>query len=233
MQQRDQNQSAKRLKKTALTKLKRSPNRGHFDRQTINQILDASPICHLGHLVDGQPVVTPTFHWRQGDHVYWHGSRASRALLASQTSNVCLTVTHLDGIVLARSAFHHSANYRSAMIFGRPQIVNDPEEKIASLQTMIDGMFAGRWDTLRTASKKEINATTVLRLPIEEASAKTREGFPIDLEEDYKEAIWAGVIPLTVSTGKPIPCPANLPQVKEPENVSSYRIGQVNEAQQQ
>ncbi len=213
------------LDQTDLTKLQRAKERGRFDRDTIYQILDGTPLCHIGYRVDGQPIVMPTVHWRDEDYVYWHGSRISRTMQESEGESVCLTVTHLDGLVLARSAFHHSANYRSVLIFGIPEAVTDDEEKTAALTQMIDKMMPGRWDTLRTMSRKELAATTVLRLPIEQASAKVRTGGPIDLDEDLEFPVWAGVLPLSVTTGEPIPCKHNQEGEKEPANLRQYQIG--------
>ena len=213
------------LKPTARTRLKRLPKRGHFDRATIDAILDAMPLCHVGHLVDGKPVVTPTLQWREGDHVYWHGSRASRALLAAEDAEVCLTVTLLDALVLARSGFHHSANYRSVMVFGRAQRVEEPAAKLERMRVFIERLYPGRWDELRPVTRKEINATTVLSLPIEEASAKIRSGGPIDDAEDYALPIWAGVVPVKLQVGKPAADPRNLAGVEVPGYLRRTRIG--------
>ena len=217
--------SGSHVKPTTRTRLKRLPKRGHFDRATIDAILDATPLCHVGHLVDGKPVVTPTLQWREGDHVYWHGSRASRALLAAEDAEVCLTVTLLDGLVLARSGFHHSANFRSVMIFGRAQCVEEPGAKLERMRAFVERLYPGRWDELRPVTRKEINATTVLSLPIEEASAKIRTGGPIDDVEDYALPIWAGVVPLRTAVGKPEADPRNLAGVEVPRNLRRIRIG--------
>ena len=213
------------IQPTQLTELQRAKERGHFDRETINDILDASPLCHLGYQIDDQPIVMPTVHWRIDDHVYWHGSRISRTMLNTEQNSVCLTVTHLDGLVLARSAFHHSANYRSVLVFGKPEMVEDDAEKTTALTQMIDKMMPDRWQSLRPMTNKELNATTVLKLPIAEASAKIRTGGPIDLEEDLDFPVWAGVLPLTVQAGEPIPCPHNQNDQQEPSNLRDYSIG--------
>jgi uncharacterized protein len=207
--------------KTAFTSLKRARERGSHSKQDLYNILDATPMCHFGYTVDHRPVVTPTCHWRDGDYVYWHGSRLSRALLASINQEVCLTVSLLDGLVLARSGFHHSANYRSAMVFGKAELIADREAKIASLKTFVDGLFPGRWDTLRPATNKEINATTVLRLPLDEASAKVRIGPPNDLPEDVDFPVWAGVLPISMVTGVPEPAPDLNPNIALPKNIVS------------
>ncbi len=213
------------LKQTPLTKLKRGPQRGVFERSSINRILDASPLCHLGHQTSGKNVVIPTIHWRVGDRIYWHGSRISRAIKESERQNVCLTVTLLDGLVLARSAISHSANYRSVMIFGTPDIVDDAVEKTQLLKLMIDGLFPDRWDQLRTMTRKELNATTILSLPISEASAKVRTGGPGDIERDGDFPVWTGVIPVSQTVGGSIPCDGLLAGLDEPGYVREYTIG--------
>ena len=212
------------IKQSPLTRLKRARKRGSFDRDTINAIVDASPLCHVGHLVDGQPVVTPTCHWRHGDNIYWHGSRLSRMLDASQKAPVCLTVTHLDGLVMARSGFHHSANYRSAMIFGEAREVAR-EDKTSVLRDFIEGLFPGRWDELRAPTRKEMNATTVLWMPIEEASAKIRTGPPIDDDGDLDDPVWAGVVPLHTVAGEPERAPDIKKGVRLPGYLKSFRLG--------
>ncbi len=192
---------------TEFTTLARARDRGTFDRSKVYEILDATPICHLGYTVENRPVVTPTCHWRIGDAVYWHGSRISRALIATEAQEVCLTVTLLDGLVLARSAFHHSANFRSAMIFGQPEPVTDNEEKCEALRLFIEQLFPERWQALREMTTKELEATTVLRLPINEASAKIRTGPPNDAEQDLEHPVWAGVVPISVLRGEPVTAP--------------------------
>jgi len=194
---------------SGFTRVKRLPERGHYDRDTIDPILDAGFVCHLGHVVEGQPVVTPTMYWRHGDQVYFHGSAASRMLktLGSAALRCCLTVTHADGLVLARSGFHHSMNYRSVMLFGTATMVEDPAEKEAALEAFVERLYPGRWAALRPVTDQELKGTTVMRIAIEEASAKVRTGPPKDDEEDYGLPIWAGVIPLTVTAGAPEPDP--------------------------
>ncbi len=206
-------------------RVKRLHERGAYDRASIDAILDATPIAHVGYVFNGQPYVTPTLQWREGDHVYWHGSAASRMLETSDGADVCVTVTLIDGIVLARSAFHHSVNYRSVMVIGRARMVTDPDEKEARLKAFVDGMFPGRWDVLRPATPLELKATSVLSLPITEASAKMRSGPPKDDEEDYALDIWAGVLPLTMQSLSPIDDPLNKPGLKPPEHVTRYKIG--------
>ena len=184
------------LETTARTKLNRLPERGRQDLATINAILDAMPMCHVAYLVDGKPAIVPTLQWREDDRVYWHGSTGANSHLKGQQSDVSLNVCLFDGLVLARSAFHHSANYRSVTIFGRPEPVTDHDEKERRLRNFFDGLYPGRWDRLRPIKDKEIRATSVLSLPITEASAKIRTGPPADEEEDYAFDVWAGVLPI-------------------------------------
>lgn len=207
------------------TRVRRMHARGAYDRTTIDAVLDAQPLAHVGYLVDGAPFVTPTLQWRVGDHVYWHGSTASRMLERAADAEVCVTVTLMDGMVLARSAFHHSVNYRSVMILGRARMVTDPAEKEARLRAMMEALFPGRWDLLRAATPQEIKATTVLSLPIEEASAKLRAGPPSDDEADYGLPIWAGVVPLRVETLPPVDDPRLLPDLAAPEHARAFQVG--------
>ena len=164
------------LETTERTRLRRYHERGHFDRATIDAILDAMAMCHVGYLIKGKPVVMPTFQWREGDHVYWHASSAGRGIRNAEGTEVCLTVSILDGLVLARSGMHHSANSRSVMIFGTPRRITDEKEKLEKLKGFIDKMYPGRWDTLRPVTAQEAKATAILSLPITEASAKVRTG---------------------------------------------------------
>jgi len=190
---------------SARSRLRRLPKRGHYDRATVYAVLDAGFICHVGYAIDGQPYVTPTAYWREGDAVYWHGSSASRMLRALETgADCCLTVTHLDGLVLARSAFHHSLNFRSAMLFGKAHKVEGSGEKLAKLEAFVERLYPGRWQELRPVNAKELKATTVLGMHIDEASAKLRSGAPVDDEADYALPIWAGVIPVRSATGAPV-----------------------------
>jgi uncharacterized protein len=206
-------------------RVKRLHERGAYDRATIDAILDACPIAHVGYTFNGQPYVTPTLQWREGDHVYWHGSAASRMLETSDGADVCVTVTLIDGIVLARSAFHHSVNYRSVMLLGRAKMVTDPTEKELRLKAFTDSLFPGRWDVLRPATALELKATSVLSLPISEASAKIRTGPPKDDEEDYALDIWAGVLPLRVETLAPVDDPLLRAGIAPPDHVTKFRIG--------
>ena len=213
------------LETTERTRLRRYHERGHFDRATIDAILDAMAMCHVGYLIKGKPVVMPTFQWREGDHVYWHASSAGRGIRNAEGTEVCLTVSILDGLVLARSGMHHSANSRSVMIFGTPRRITDEKEKLEKLKGFIDKMYPGRWDTLRPVTAQEAKATAILSLPITEASAKVRTGGPVDDEEDYALPIWAGVIPISMQVGAAVPDERNLPEVDEPAHVRGFKIG--------
>ena len=191
---------------TDFTRLRRMHERGHFDRETIHAILDATPHCHVGHIIKGRPVVIPTLHWREGDAVYWHGSSASRMLRENASgSEACLTVTILDGYVLARSGFHHSINYRSVMCFGTPRLIENDDEKLASLKAFMDRLFPGRWEALRPVTSQELKATSILAMDLTEASAKIRTGAPGDDPEDTTWPIWGGVLPVHQAAGNPIP----------------------------
>jgi nitroimidazol reductase NimA-like FMN-containing flavoprotein (pyridoxamine 5'-phosphate oxidase superfamily) len=193
------------IKQTERTKLKRIPKRGAFDRETIYKILDEGFICHIGFSVEGQTFVIPTAYGRKGDMLYVHGSAASRMMREmSKGIDVCITVTLVDGLVLARSAFHHSINYRSVVIFGNAEMVTDEAEKNDALFAFTEHLIKGRWAEIREPNSKELKGTTVLKLEINEASAKMRTGNPIDDEEDMNLACWAGVIPLKIKAEKPI-----------------------------
>jgi uncharacterized protein len=194
-----QNSNSKR------TTVKRIPKRGHYDRETINAILDEAIICHVGFAVDDQPYVIPTGFARVEDVIYIHGSAASRMLRElSKGVEVCVTVTILDGLVLARSAFHHSMNYRSVVVLGNAELVTDETEKLTALEALTDHFVPDRWNDVRPPTTLEMKATSVLKLPLTEASAKIRTGPPIDDDADYALEVWAGVIPITVHKGEPI-----------------------------
>ena len=207
---------------TEKSRLRRLYERGHFDRATINGILDAQPMCSVGYVIDGHPYVTPTFQWREGNRVYWHGSSASRALRQSKDAEVCLTVSILNGFVLARSGMHHSVNARSVMLFGTAVKVEDPAEKLAKLRNFVNGLFPERYDTLRPDHQQDLKATMVLGMDISEGSAKIRTGDPGDEEEDYALPIWAGVIPVKTQVGNPIPDARNLEGVEVPDHVRNF-----------
>jgi len=190
---------------TARTRVVREPHRGIYDRATAYQILDEGFICHVGFVVDGQPFVIPTGYGRDGGHLYIHGSAASRMLKNLERGvPVCVTVTLLDGFVLARSIFNHSMNYRSVVVLGTAVVVNDPVEKLEALRRLSEHILPGRWAQVRQPNERELKQTLVMRLPIEEFSAKVRQGPPIDDEGDYAFPTWAGVIPLEMTAGQPI-----------------------------
>jgi uncharacterized protein len=206
-------------------RVKRLHERAHYDAETVHGILDAMPVCSVGYVFNGQPYVTPTLQWREGEHMYWHGSSASRMLETVDEADVCVTVTIIDGFVMARSAFHHSANYRSVMALGRARKVTERDEKEVRLRTFVDKLFPGRWDILRPMNAQEFKATTVLSLPLSEASAKIRTGGPKDDDEDYALPIWAGVVPVGLHIGAPINDPRNLAGILPPEHARALRIG--------
>src|SRR6185436_15869518 len=197
-----------KLPQTPRTTLKRLPKRGSHERETINQILDEGFICHVGFAIEGQPFVIPTGYARVGDKLIIHGSQASRMLRALKTGiDACVTVTLIDALVLARSAFHHSMNYRSVVILGRATLIDEREEKLAALFALSEHMIPGRWQEVRQPTEAELQQTTVLSLPIEEASAKIRTGPPLDDEEDYAMNVWAGVLPMKMIAENPLPDP--------------------------
>jgi hypothetical protein len=188
------------------TTIKRIPQRGNYERQTIYEILDEGLVCYVGFITDGQPFVIPTAYGRIDDTLYIHGSPASRMLKSLQQGiDVCVTVTLLDGLVLARSAFHHSMNYRSVVVFGKATLVQDAEQKLVALQAFTEHVIPGRWQEVRSPSRSELAGTLVLSLPLVEASAKVRTGGPVDDEADYQLPVWAGEIPLKLTAATPIP----------------------------
>lgn len=213
------------LPKTDRTRLRRLPERGHFERETVYAILDAMPMCHIGYVIDGSPVVMPTFQWREGDHVYWHSSNGGRGGKAADGNQVCLTVSILDGMILARSAMHHSANFRSAMIFGEATKITDPAQKRKKLDNLIDALYPGRNETLRHMTETEVKQTAVYSLPIEEASAKIRSNGPVDDEEDYALPIWAGTLPIKTQVMEPVADPRNLENVEDPDYLQKLTLG--------
>jgi uncharacterized protein len=188
---------------TSRTTLKRLPQRGSYEREDIYNILDEGLVCHVGFIDDGQPFVIPTAYGRAGDQLYLHGSKAGRMMKRLREGvEVCVTVTLLDGLVLARSAFHHSLNYRSVVIFGKASVVEDPAEKYEALRRFTEHIMRGRWAEVRPPTESELSRTTVLSLPLTEASAKVRTGPPVDDEEDYQLEVWAGVLPLKTVAGE-------------------------------
>jgi uncharacterized protein len=192
-----------------LTRVRRAPERGSEDRHLVDAILDAGFVCHLGYLVGDRPVVVPTLYGRDGDHLVLHGSAASRAMRAGAAGlPVCVTVTLVDGLVLARSAFHHSANYRSVVVHGEAQAVEDPDDKVAALRVLTEHVAPGRWAEVRWPTASELRATTVLTVPLDAAVAKVREGGVNDDPADVGLAVWAGVVPIDTVLGAPEPDPA-------------------------
>jgi nitroimidazol reductase NimA-like FMN-containing flavoprotein (pyridoxamine 5'-phosphate oxidase superfamily) len=208
---------------TERTQVKRLPKRGKYERETVFAILDAGFVCHVGFSVDGQPYVIPTNYGRSGETVYLHGSAASRMLRTlSEGVPLSVTVTHVDGLVLARSAFHHSVNYRSVVILGTARLVTDPAEKMEALRVFTEHVMKGRWDDVRQPTEQELKATTVLALPLEEVSAKVRTGGPIDDEEDYALPVWAGVLPLETVAKEPLADPQRRNNPAVPEYLKKY-----------
>ncbi|GBR51351.1 hypothetical protein AA106555_0515 [Neokomagataea thailandica NBRC 106555] len=185
---------------TERSRGRRSHNRVSHAHSAVHEVLDAAPICHVGYVIDGESYVTPTIHWRVGNRVYWHGSAASRFLRKAAGQRVCLTVSLFDGYVMARSAFNHSANYRSAMVFGRATVLENTNDIEAALKAMMDDLFPNRWDSLRPMTAQELKATAVLYLDIEEATAKVRSGPPAD-HNDASYPVWAGVLPVKTHLG--------------------------------
>ncbi len=207
-------------------RVRRRPERGHYDKATVYQVLDAAMVVHLAYLIDGLPYCTPTGFWREDDRLYWHGSSASR-MIRSQSGGVpvCATVTHLDGIVLARSHFHHSVNYRAVMAFGTARMVEDASEKRRAIDGFVDRFFPGRSATLRAPTKQEIKATTFVVMEIEQASAKIRSTGVVDDEADYALPIWSAVLPVHQVLGPAQPCLRLVPDVGRPEGLNSYATG--------
>ena len=212
---------AERYRRTERTRLRRLPERGAYDRATVHAILDEGFVCHVGFVADGQPYVIPTGYARVGETLYLHGSTGSRLGLRAGM-DVCVTVTLVDGLVLARSAFHHSMNYRSVMAIGRTRAIGDLEEKEAALRALVEHIVPGRSDEVRGGDRRELAATTVLALPLVEVSAKVRTGPPQDDEPDYDLPIWAGVLPLALSPGAPAPDPVLDPSIPVPGHVAAW-----------
>ena len=193
---------------TDRTRVRRLPARASYDVETVHAILDAGLVCHVGFVEQGRPIVIPTAYARVGDTVVFHGSSKSRTLLAATNGvELCINVALIDGLVLARSAFHHSVNYRSVVLFGRATEITEPERKFAALRAFTERLYPGRWDAVRTPNEQELKATLVLELPLAEAVAKVRTGGPIDDEEDMTWPVWAGVVPLRLASGAPEPAP--------------------------
>lgn len=211
---------------TDRNKVKRAHERGSYDRETVHAILDAAMLCHVAYVIDGQPYCTPTIHWRSGDWLYWHGSSASRMLKNQRDgAAVCVTVSHLDGLVLARSGFNHSANYRSAMCFGTARIIDDPAQKSAALVDVVDRFYPARSAALRPITDQEIKATTVIGMQIEDASAKIRAKGVGDDDEDGTHPVWAGVIPVATVIGAAQPSPVLAAGLTTGPDLAEYTAG--------
>ena len=211
------------LSATDRTRLRRHSERGRADRAELYEVLDAGMICHFGVIMDGSPVVLPTAYGRRGDTLYLHGSSANRSILAAAGQPVCVTITHLDGLVCARAAFNHSANYRSAVVFGTGRLVTNDTERLAAFRAVTEQLIPGRWDTLRLPTRKELAATAALAVPLAEASVKIRTGPPADDEADLGADAWAGVVPVAMTFGEPQPDPALRPGIVAPDHIAALR----------
>lgn len=215
---------SKEIVRTERTKIRRLPKRGSFERASVYKILDEGFVCHVGFTIDEQPFVIPTGYARVGDNLIVHGSSASRMMRALGWENeICVTVTLIDGLVLARSAFHHSMNYRSVVIFGKAKLITVEQEKLEALKALTEHLVPNRWREIRPPNELELKATTVLSLPIEEASAKIRMGNPVDDEKDYDLDVWAGVIPLKLQAEKAIADEKLKNEISIPAYVTDYK----------
>ncbi len=209
---------------TDQTRIKRNPARGQYDRDTIHAIIDEGLVCHVGFVVDNRPIVIPTIHARDEDRLIFHGAKASRMLKHMQAGNeVCVTITLLDGLVLARSVFHHSMNYRSVVVFGSGTLITDEEEKLRCLEVLTEHLVPGRWDDARIPNQKELNATSLIAMDISEASAKIRNGPPNDDDDDYSLTFWAGVLPVSQHFLAPVPDDRLKNGIVVPDYISTYQ----------
>jgi len=214
--------------RTARTRIRRHPERAHYDRDTVFAILDSALMCNIGYVIDGLPYVTPTLFWREGERLYWHGSSASRMLRnQAQGIPVCLTVAHMDALILARSAFRHSMNYRAVMVFGTAAIVTDPKHKEAGFNAFIERVYPGRTGIMRGINAQELKATSLMSMGIDEVSAKIRSGGPLDLEDDYGADCWAGAIPISQRLGARIADPIAPPHTDPEPEVGHFAEGAV------
>ena len=213
--------------KTDVNRVKRVPDRGRYDKKTIYEILDAALVCHIAYVIDGRPYCTPTAFWREGDHVYWHGSSASRMIRTqAQGVPVCLTVTHLDALVMARSGFHHSVNYRSAMVFGTAHLIEDADLKLRLMDNFIDRIYPDRSKLIRQPNKQEFKATAMMGMEIETASGKIRDKHVADDEEDYAAVpAWSALYPITQVLGTPSDCPRLSPDLTRPDAMADFEPG--------
>jgi nitroimidazol reductase NimA-like FMN-containing flavoprotein (pyridoxamine 5'-phosphate oxidase superfamily) len=211
---------------TPRNKVKRLAERGNYDKDTIYPIVDEAFICHVGFVQDGQPFVIPTIHARHEDTIFFHGAKASRLLKHIEAGNpLCVTITLLDGLVMARSVFHHSMNYRAAVLYGCGQVIKDQAEKLAALHIISEAVMPGRWDDARQPTRKELNATTVVAMPIESASAKTRSGPPGDDDEDYALPVWAGIVPIRQLIETPVNDPLLNKDIGLPDYIARFVNG--------
>lgn len=206
------------------SRVRRYAERGDYDRRSLDAVLDAGLLCFVACLHEGAPRLTPTLYWRDDEFLYWHGSSASAAIESAEGAEVCVAVAHLDGLVVAKSAFHHSANYRSAVLYGRAERVLDPQEKERALRAFVDSAFPGRWAELRPVTAQELKATGVLRLRIDEFSVKRRDGPPVDDAADHDLPVWSGVLPLALAAGPPAPQPGaekfSAPDMRRPAAIA-------------
>lgn len=207
------------------TKVKRYNHIAKYDTETIHAILDAMPMCSVGYVHEGKPVVTPTMQWRDGNRIFWHGSSASRMLRVVESQEVCVCVSITDALVLARSAYNYNLNHRSVMIFGTAVKITDDDQKRHQLAHFVNKVIPRQWDRLRPVLDKELKATTLMSLEINETSAKVRTGHTEDDEEDYSFPVWCGLVPVSFSIGTPIADPRNLPGIEMPEDVLRFRLG--------
>ncbi len=212
---------------TSVNRVKRAPTRGRYDKETVYGILDAALVCHIAYVIDGRPYCTPTSFWREGDHLYWHGSSASRMIRTqAEGVEVCLTATHVDALVMARSGFHHSVNYRAAMVYGRARIIEDHEEKLQLMDRFIDRIYPGRSKLIRQPSPQEFKATTMMGMEIETASGKIRDKHVDDEEEDYAGVpAWSALYPITQVLGEPSECVRQIPGLQRPEGMVDFEPG--------
>jgi hypothetical protein len=219
--------SAESFGVTEVNKVKRVHERGRYDKKTVYEILDAALVCHISYVIDGRPFCTPTGFWREGDHLYWHGSAASRMIRKTKEGvPVCLTVTHLDALVMARSGFHHSVNYRSAMAWGNAHYIEDTEQKLKLMDSFIDRIYPERSKLIRQPNAQEFKATTMMGMEIEHASGKIRDKHVSDEEEDYEGVrAWSSTYPVVQTIGAPVDCDRQIPGLKRPDEMSDFVPG--------
>ena len=212
---------------TPVNRVKRAPTRGRYDKETVYGILDAALVCHIAYVIDGRPYCTPTSFWREGDHLYWHGSSASRMIRTqAEGVEVCLTATHVDALVMARSGFHHSVNYRAAMVYGRAHIIEDAAEKLRLMDAFVDRIYPGRSKLIRQPSPQEFKATSMMGMEIETASGKIRDKHVDDEEEDYAGVpAWSALYPISQVLGAPSECVRQIPGLQRPEGMVDFEPG--------